>query len=237
MTPQSECVHNRGREGLSPSPPSEPYGRFSRIRLSSRWFPHRGCRCRAEPRGRRAAQTQPRGKPLNAVTSAGTIGIGSTGDSIEWVAPALSPFGHLSGLSIRLSGLRPSTFLPCLPSDRFCCPALRGTCSPLRYYAGSDSCRLAIPRQVSPLTPLCLPDIPPPIAPCPPAVAFTVTPSAAGRLLLAQAPGFARAQKARQDSTPKRVRHPTGYPFASGCSPPRLTTTQLPSATCSVTST
>ena len=24
-----------------PSPPSEPYGRFSRIRLSSRWFPHR----------------------------------------------------------------------------------------------------------------------------------------------------------------------------------------------------
>ena len=25
-----------------PSPPSEPYGRFSRIRLSSRWCPHRG---------------------------------------------------------------------------------------------------------------------------------------------------------------------------------------------------
>src|SRR5208337_2548049 len=25
------------------SPPSEPYGRFSRIRLSSRWFPHRDC--------------------------------------------------------------------------------------------------------------------------------------------------------------------------------------------------
>ncbi len=24
------------------SPPSEPYVRFSRIRLSSRWFPHRG---------------------------------------------------------------------------------------------------------------------------------------------------------------------------------------------------
>ncbi len=34
---------DRGREGLSPSPPSEPHVRFSRIRLSSRWFPHRGC--------------------------------------------------------------------------------------------------------------------------------------------------------------------------------------------------
>jgi hypothetical protein len=34
---------DRGREGFCTSPPSEPYGRFSRIRLSSRWFPHRDC--------------------------------------------------------------------------------------------------------------------------------------------------------------------------------------------------
>jgi hypothetical protein len=32
---------DRGREGLSPSPPSEPCVRFSRTRLSGRWFPHR----------------------------------------------------------------------------------------------------------------------------------------------------------------------------------------------------
>ena len=32
---------DRGRDRLSPTPPSEPYGRFSRIRLSSRWFLHR----------------------------------------------------------------------------------------------------------------------------------------------------------------------------------------------------
>ena len=32
---------DRGREGLTPSPPSEPCVRFSRTRLSSRWFPHR----------------------------------------------------------------------------------------------------------------------------------------------------------------------------------------------------
>src|SRR5688500_6434462 len=35
--------HDRGREGFVPSPPSEPYERFSRIRLSSCWFPHWEC--------------------------------------------------------------------------------------------------------------------------------------------------------------------------------------------------
>ena len=38
----SPSLASRGREGLSPSPPSEPCGRFSRTRLSSWWFPHRG---------------------------------------------------------------------------------------------------------------------------------------------------------------------------------------------------
>ena len=37
----NNCPFDRGREGLTPSPPSEPHVRFSRIRLSSRWFPHR----------------------------------------------------------------------------------------------------------------------------------------------------------------------------------------------------
>ena len=36
-----DFVADRGRDRLSPTPPSEPYGRFSRIRLSSRWFLHR----------------------------------------------------------------------------------------------------------------------------------------------------------------------------------------------------
>jgi hypothetical protein len=34
-------LDDRGREGLFPSPPSEPCVRFSRTRLSSRWFQHR----------------------------------------------------------------------------------------------------------------------------------------------------------------------------------------------------
>ena len=55
MTQKRQChARESGHSGLAPravaligvgkafaSPPSEPYVRFSRIRLSSRWFPHR----------------------------------------------------------------------------------------------------------------------------------------------------------------------------------------------------
>ena len=43
--------------------------------------------------------------------------------------------------------------------------------------------------------------------------------------------GFAIRSQARRNIPPNRVRHPTDRPFASGCSPPRLAATQLPSAT------
>ncbi len=43
-------------------------------------------------------------------------------------------------------------------------------------------------------------------------------------------PGFAVIQQARHGFTPKRVRPPADWRFASGCSPPRLTATQFPSA-------
>src|SRR5215469_13365504 len=80
-------------------------------------------------------------------------------------------------------------------------------------------------RQVSPLTPLCLPDIP------------TSTTRAARRSLCQSPqrhrllPGFATNEQARHRSTPNQVRHPTDCRFISGCSPPRLTATQLPSIT------
>jgi hypothetical protein len=54
----------------------------------------------------------------------------------------------------------------------------------------------------------------------------TAVPSRDKRLL-----GFALSVQARHDNRPNRVRHPTDQSFASGCSPPRLATTQLPSAT------
>ena len=49
-------------------------------------------------------------------------------------------------------------------------------------------------------------------------------------------PGFALNEQARHCTPPNRVRVPTGCRFASGCSPPRLAATQLPPATCAVTS-
>ena len=49
-------------------------------------------------------------------------------------------------------------------------------------------------------------------------------------------PGFAMSEEARRAMPPKRVRYPAGCSFASGFSPPRLATTQLPSAKCDTTS-
>src|SRR3990172_100534 len=43
--------------------------------------------------------------------------------------------------------------------------------------------------------------------------------------------GFALYEEAHRTSWPNRVRYPTDCMFASGCSPPRFTVTQLPSAT------
>src|ERR1700677_1338180 len=48
-------------------------------------------------------------------------------------------------------------------------------------------------------------------------------------------PGFAMNEQARRTMPPKRDRHPTGWSFASSFSPPRLTATQLLSATCDTT--
>src|SRR5579859_2871122 len=43
--------------------------------------------------------------------------------------------------------------------------------------------------------------------------------------------GFAFPQQAHHGYAPKQVRHPTVWLFTSGCSPPRLAATQLPSIT------
>ena len=43
--------------------------------------------------------------------------------------------------------------------------------------------------------------------------------------------GFTLYEEARRTTRPNRVRYPTDCMFASGCSPPRLAATQLPSAT------
>ena len=92
---------------------------------------------------------------------------------------------------------------------------------------------LARSRQVSPLTPLCLPDIPSPTTSCA-RMSLSQSPQRI-RSDLQGGPGFATNEQARRYTPPNRVRPPTGCPFASSCFPPRLMATQLPSATYVVT--
>jgi len=73
-----------------------------------------------------------------------------------------SPRGHCRCCLCLGLGHCASTFLPTFPRRGFAIRAFRGS-PPLRYYAGSDSCRASPARQVSLLTLHCLPDIPPPI--------------------------------------------------------------------------
>ena len=131
--------------------------------------------------------------------------------------------GHCRACRLLHSRRSASTFLPPFPRSGFTVRPSRRL--RLRYYEGSDPCRPHPGRQVSPLTPPCLPDIP-----------SSTTRSA--RRSLCQSPqrqrllpGFATNEQARHGITPKQVRHPTDCQFTSGCSPPRLTATQLPSIT------
>ena len=80
--------------------------------------------------------------------------------------------------------------------------------------------------QVSPLHACCLPAIPSPTTPWTPRIALTPCTQRARRV-----PGFAIHSQARRSNTPNRVRHPTDWPFAFRCFPPRLAATQLRSAT------
>ena len=144
-----------------------------------------------------------------------------------------SPSGHWRCFRLLHRGAPASTFLPTFPRRGFALRACRGS-SPLRYYAGSDSCRaLARPAGLSGPS-ACLPGIPPPTTSC----AWTSRSYHLARPVGSPLglPGFAIHEQARRFTPPNRVRHPAGYPFASGCSPRRLAATQLPSATYAVTS-
>ena len=116
-----------------------------------------------------------------------------------------------------------STFLPPVPRRCFTFSASRGS-SPLRYHEGSDSYTAHLRRR-SPRLPRHT------------FLSFRLQPRGlpGHRLPPRQrdprVSDFAMNEQARRSSPPNRVRHPTDRQFASGCSPPRLTATQLPSAT------
>ena len=126
-----------------------------------------------------------------------------------------------------------STFLPCLPSDRFMLPG------PFRARFGPGRCgtmRALTPRRARTRPPrprcllcICRPSIPPPTTSMAPGHRFV---SHVGSVSVgARWSRLRHSDRRLADTTPpKRVRHPTGCSFASGCSPPRLAATQLPSA-------
>ena len=158
--------------------------------------------------------------------SASTVGSGfCTAFSLSGTAGAVC--ASLSSSSIHLPAP--------LPSARFCCPRLsdrlldghRGSMRALTPGALAQPDRsLRLPRFAVRTS-----------RPQPhnthPERRFHSHLSASGRAVTG--PGFASGEQARRYAMPKRVRHPTGYPFASGCSPPRLAATQLPSASYAVT--
>ena len=145
-TTEATLTCDRGRDGLSPAPPSEPDGRFSRIRLSSRWFPHRECLAACRPcESERSGICEESLASLDAVTSADTMrAIEKPASAHEHRLPvrASAPRLALAGTGGAVcagSVFRASTFLPCLPSARLCFTRLSRR-SPQRYYAGCDSC-------------------------------------------------------------------------------------------------
>ena len=95
----------------------------------------------------------------------------------------------------------------------------------MRYCWGSDSCQRSPHRQVSPLATCHCPIVPPSTT------WYAATPLYLPPQRAALLPGFATLVQARRHTPPKQVRYPTDRQFASGYSPPRLATTQLPSAT------
>lgn len=116
------ALPERGRDRLSPTPPSEPYVRFSRIRLSSWWFLHRDCLAVRQAACMRTAGRSRSRRLLasyDAVTSADSMrSIHISASAPNPVAPGaqrfctlLSLFGTHRCFSAS-NGVCASTFLP-----------------------------------------------------------------------------------------------------------------------------
>ncbi len=164
---------------------------------------------------------------LDAVTSAANMRSFHREALTHYVSLCVlsSPCGHCRRLAFALHRCdsHPSTFLPPVPRRCFATSASRGS-SPLRYHEGSDSCTAHLPCR-SPRLPRHT------------FLSFRLQPRGlpGHRLPPRQrdqrVSDFAMNEQAHRSSPPNRVRSPTDQQFASGCSPPRLTATQLPSAT------
>jgi len=129
-------------------------------------------------------------------------------------------------LSVRRSlesSVSSSLFLTHFPQHGFAAHASRPVSQP-RYYSASDSCRRHLDGRSPRLSRANFPT-------------FRLQPRGAPQHRFdrhfqraEQFPDFAMNEQARRHTPPNRVRYPADCQFASGCSPPHLATTQLPSA-------
>jgi hypothetical protein len=164
---------DRGREGALASPPSEPCWRFSRTRLSSCWFPHRGCLARYRTVDRvNSKKLRERGyspplTPLPAPTPCVPSGERLRLAIVHmWLSHRLASLPRLALRQCRNSLASRQTSRIQLPTSLPIGAVLLA--APLtaqkrhRCYEGSDSRRSHTARRVSPLTLPCLPNIQPP---------------------------------------------------------------------------
>jgi hypothetical protein len=155
-----------------------------------------------------------------------------------------SRFRHFRCSMCFSRGLHVSTFLPRHPSNRFVLPGLftigldpiasvRHAEGVLRHDGGSDSSPARTRRRGLSASFALPSEHPAPNHVVCPDVALAVT---SAHRVGPSGPGFASLRQARLTHPPKRVRHPAGCSFASGCSPPRIAATQLPLASQVMTS-
>jgi hypothetical protein len=148
-----------------------------------------------------------------------------------------SPAGHSHGFCFVLYRHLSSTFLrPLAPSELPDFYATMDALTPAQWVLRiliRDNERPSCIGQVSPIYAARPSKHPVTKHPCCPATASPLL-TQRGRLpdfCFRSGLDFALNPQARRYFRPNRVRHyPTGCSFASGCSPPRLTATQLPSA-------
>jgi len=155
------------------SPPSEPCWRFSRTRLSSRWFPHRGCLARYQTvdcvnskklrEGGYSPPLTPLPAPTPCVSSAKRLRLAIVQ---VWLAHRLASLPRMALrhcrnylASCQTSRIQLPTFLP-IGAVLLAAPLTAQKRH--RCYEGSDSRRSHTVRRVSPLTLPCLPNIQPP---------------------------------------------------------------------------
>ena len=199
-----------------------PVGSFS-TEIGSRG---RVCERVNSPAWRKEAFEPPSSDAITGAANTGALVLDASpypSNAVSGSGPCLANMGTRRPLFASGARLRPSTFLPSFPQHGFATRACGGsrrrgttrtlTPAQLTRRAGLPA-SLASPSGRSALNHV--------VRPC---IALSVTSACT---VISQASPW--NPQARRNTQPNQVRSPADRPFASGCSPPRLAATQLPSA-------